>query len=80
MPKYSFLLCLVALAPGLVGCGSKGSDVKDLGDTKTREAESKAKLMDAYNNDPKLRGPGGAQNAVASPQMPPGAAPAGGGR
>ena len=75
MPKYSLPLCLAALTLGLTGCGSKGSDVKDLGDTKTRETESKAKLMDAYNNDPKMKGRGGTPNAVATPFISPGSPP-----
>ena len=70
MPKYRVLLCLAALSLGLAGCG-KSAETKDIGDRKTREAESKAKLMDAFNNDPGLKGRSGASNAGPSPHMAP---------
>lgn len=76
MPKYKILLCLAALSLGLTGC-SKGSDTKDIGDTKTRETEARDKMQNVMATDPSLQRGGGAQNAVASPHAAPPGAPMG---
>ena len=70
MPKYRVLLCLAALSFGLAGCGKSG-ETKDIGDKKTREAESKTKLMDAFNNDPNYKARSSTSNAGPSPHMAP---------
>ena len=76
MLKPSPLLCLAVIALGLAGC-SKGSNTQDIGDTKTREAEARDKMQNAFANDPSLQKPGSAPNAAAVPHAAPPGAPMG---
>jgi len=71
MFKFMLLLCLSLLSIAIVGCSS--STTKDIGDTKTRESETRDKMQNVLASDPTLKPPSGANSAAMPHAAPPGA-------